>query len=221
MNQSLSGIEPREESTSTKSFKPFIQLNKVGPAFWTITSTLSLVINLALIVLVIILSSQLFALKRTIQDQLVAGLYKNFVLMDQANIKSTIPVNAEVPAKFNLAIDKDLEVTLTEDTPIKGASVSVDGGYITISNAPTHIILPAGTKLPIHLKMIVPVDQKIPVNLDVNVNIPLNQTDLHTPFIGLQEVVKPYSQLLEDMPNSWPEALCGKSPDSLCKVLSH
>ena len=44
------------------------------------------------------------------------------------------------------------------------------------------------------LDLIVPVDQMIPVNLNVKVDIPLNQTDLHKPFVGLQEVVRPYYQ---------------------------
>jgi hypothetical protein len=33
--------------------------------------------------------------------------------------------------------------------------------------------------------------------LNVDVDIPLNQTDLHEPFVGLQGVVKPYYCLLE------------------------
>ena len=66
-----------------------------------------------------------------------------------------------------------------------------------IYNAPTDIILPAGTVLPIHLDLVVPVDQQIPVELNVAVDIPLNQTDLHTPFVGLQQVLDPYYTMLE------------------------
>ena len=32
----------------------------------------------------------------------------------------------------------------------------------------------------------------VPVALNVDVDIPLEQTQLHEPFVGLQEVVKPF-----------------------------
>jgi hypothetical protein len=63
----------------------------------------------------------------------------------------------------------------------------------------------------------VPVDQKIPVNLNVAVDIPLNQTDLHRPFTGLQKVVEPYQALLNQTPNSWWEVLCLALPGGGCK----
>jgi hypothetical protein len=37
----------------------------------------------------------------------------------------------------------------------------------------------------------------IPIHLDVPVNIPLRETQLHEPFVGLQQVVEPWSCLLE------------------------
>jgi hypothetical protein len=37
----------------------------------------------------------------------------------------------------------------------------------------------------------VPVDTTVPVKLNVNVDIPMAQTQLHEPFSGLQEAVKP------------------------------
>jgi hypothetical protein len=47
--------------------------------------------------------------------------------------------------------------------------------------------------LPINIEqLVVPVDQDVPVNLDVPVKIPLRETDLHEPFVGLQEVVRPW-----------------------------
>jgi hypothetical protein len=187
-----------------------------GPAFWTITGTLSLIINLILIVIIIILATQIFTLKALVSDQILGGLNDNFALMDQASIRASIPVNAEVPAKFTLPLDTDTIVVLTRDTPIQGARVSLYTGGLTINNAPTDIVLPSGTKLPVHLNLMVPVDQKIPVNLTVAVDIPLNQTDLHKPFTGLQQVVKPYQVLLGQTPNSWGEAFCKMVPFGLC-----
>ncbi|MBE0696954.1 MAG: hypothetical protein IH586_08520, partial [Anaerolineaceae bacterium] len=104
------------------------------------------------------------------------------------------------------------------DTLISQATVyNLDAGPLTISQATMNIVLPAGSHLPVKLDLIVPVDQKIPVNLMVDVDIPLNQTDLHEPFVGLQLVVKPYYTLLSDPPNTWQEALCGPNPSALCQ----
>jgi hypothetical protein len=49
----------------------------------------------------------------------------------------------------------------------------------------------------------VPVDAEVPVVLQVPVNIPLSQTELHEPFVGLQEVVAPYQELLGGLPDAW------------------
>ena len=50
--------------------------------------------------------------------------------------------------------------------------------------------------------MQIPVDAMIPVTLTVPVSIPLNETDLHQPFVGLQQVVQPYDTLLKELPVS-------------------
>ncbi len=86
----------------------------------------------------------------------------------------------------------------------------------TIYNAPARH-RPQSRYRPAHLlDLEVPVDQEIPVNLDVNVDIPLRETDLHEPFTGLQEVILPYREFLNQTPNSWSEAVCGKPPLPLC-----
>ena len=49
----------------------------------------------------------------------------------------------------------------------------------------------------------------VPVNLDVPVDIALENTDLHQPFVGLQGVVSPYQQMLGAMPDGWEDTpLC-------------
>jgi hypothetical protein len=195
-----------------------IRGEKIGPAFWTVASLISLAVNIILIVALILLGRQLFSLKQLIQGQLVGGLYGNFVKMDQAHIRTSIPLSPLVPAKFDLPLNTTTTVTLTEDTVISKATLyDLDAGNILkISQANLNIILPAGTELPIKLDLTVPVDQQIPVNLVVNVDIPLYQTELHDPFVGLQQVVKPYYTILGDTPNTWQEAVCGPNPSGIC-----
>ncbi len=187
---------------------------QIMPAFWTISSLVSMIVNIILIVLLISLGTQLFTLKKLVQDQLLGGLYENFVKMDQAHIMTTIPVSAKVPAKFNLPLKTNTVVVLTEDTLLKNATiVSLQTGNMTMYNTPATIKLAAGTELPVALDLSVPVDQMIPVNLNVQVDIPLSQTELHQPFAGLQEVVRPYYKMLAETPGSWDEIFC--APDGM------
>lgn len=191
---------------------------KIGPAFWTIASLLSLAVNIILIIVLVSVGQQLFAVKDLLQSQMIGGLYQNFEQMDTAHIRTTIPVSTEVPAKFDLPLSTNTTVTLTEDTMIQSATIySLNAGALYISQAQTSIVLPAGTNLPVALNLTVPVDQKIPVDLMVEVDIPLDQTELHQPFVGLQEVVKPYYTLLNSLPNSWSETLCGPLPTQFCQ----
>lgn len=195
------------ESTENSNRVPsYVWQKRPLPALWTIGSVLSIVLNLILLVVVVILARNLFAIKALVQDQLLGGLYYNFILMDDADIVTTVVVDDTIPVQFDLEVKTNTTVVLTEDVLLEGATVkSLRSGGLTILNAPAEIILPAGTRLPIFLDIVVPVDTTIPVVLNVPVTIPLDETDLHEPFSGLQEVVAPYYDLLNALPNSWEE----------------
>lgn len=188
------------------------------PRFWTLTAVFSLVINGVLALIIVVLLTQVFAIKSALQEGLINPLYENFVRMDEARIQTTVTVDTNVPARFDLPLETDTIVRLSQDTAIDNAYVDISTGAL-ILNAPADIILPSGTNLPIHLSLSVPVDQQIPVTLTVPVDIPLNQTELHTPFVGLRDTVAPYRDLLNRIPNSWEEALCGLNPASFCAAL--
>jgi hypothetical protein len=191
---------------------------RFGPAFWTIASIISLTFNIILFVLIIFIGRQLFSLKNMISDQLINGLYDNFVLMDQANIQTTVTVSStiqvqdEIPVVFDLPLSQNTEVVLVNDTPIQGATI-----FLNWVAVPLDIILPAGTPLNINLDLVVPVSQtvpvvlNVPVNLTVPVDIPLDQTELHKPFTGLQGVVAPYRSLLSKTPDSWDQIMLCKT----------
>ena len=55
------------------------------------------------------------------------------------------------------------------------------------------------------------------LEINVDVNIPLNHTDLHTPFVGLQNILKPYAVLLNQAPNSWYGVFCPTSNGFICQ----
>ncbi len=174
---------------------------KFLPAFWTIASVISLTVNIILIIILLIAFQMLGAIQNTADDQvsgLLGGLYTNFVKMDEANIRTNIHVEKEIPVQFSLNVSGPTNVTLSHDVTINGALVTVATGGLNIVNARATIVLPKDTLLPINIQsLVVPVDQRVLAVLDVPVDIPLDQTELHEPFVGLQQVVEPWYCLVE------------------------
>ena len=158
-------------------------------AYWDVAAAFSLIVNAILVGALLVMAGQIRNLK-TMTNSLLGGLYSNFVKMDQASIATTISVVSQIPISFNLPIQQNTNVTLTSSVPIAGAWVIINSGGLSI-NAPANVTLPAGTNLPIALNLNVPVQATIPISLQVPVNIPLNQTDLHAPFTGLQQTISP------------------------------
>ncbi|HET9907374.1 MAG TPA: hypothetical protein VFQ23_12050 [Anaerolineales bacterium] len=194
---------PVEETESTPAAEPEPKRRqfKFLPAFWTIASVMSFTVNIVMLIVVLVLLQMLGTIQFTAGDQisgLLGGLYNNFVKMDEASIRTSIHVEKEIPVNFTLNVSGPTNVTLSSDVTIDGALVTVQTGGLNIVNARARIVLPAGSLLPINIEnLAVPVDQKVLAVLDVPVDIPLNQTELHEPFVGLQQVVKPWYCLIQ------------------------
>jgi len=173
-----------------------------GPPFWTIASILSLSINIILVIALLALWSNTQQLINSIGGAmnmgnfLLGGLYTNFEKMDRAHITTNIPVQTEIPVKFDLQLNQETNVVLSRNVTISNAYVTVRTESMNITNALATIVLPQGTNLPVNLTLTVPVDKMVPVTLNVPVDIPLKDTQLHDPFVGLQEVVKPFYCML-------------------------
>ncbi len=196
-----STFSPSKPASSSPAVDSRTTRLKLLPAFWTFASALSLAVNVVLIAVLLVLLQMLGAIRLTANDQvssLLGGLYTNFVKMDQASIKTVIPVRKEIPVNFVLNVSGPTNVTLSESVTIDGALVTVNTGGLNINSARARIVLPAGTVLPINIQnLVVPVNQQVLAELDVQVNIPLSQTELHEPFVGLQKVVEPWYCLVE------------------------
>ena len=217
--QTISQGQPQAGSSNQAALRFLRGPLKIGPAFWTITGVISLVVNLVLLVVLILVGRELFGIKALLNDQLIGGLATNFALMDQAKITTNVVVQDTIPVQFTLPVSQNTTVVLTKDTHITGATVNLSTGGLSITNAPADIVLPAGTPLKIQLEMDIPVDASVPISLNVPVDIPLNQTELHEPFVGLQNVVAPYQKLLDNLPDSWEEIFCGGDGTVVCALL--
>jgi len=212
--------EPAYSPQVISSIKRLFWRGNIGPAFWNIASIISLSVNVILIIILILVGKQLFTLKDLLSNQLISGLHQNFIKMDQARITTSVQVNDTIPVVFDLPVQAETTVVLRENTRIKNAIVNLSTGGLYIVKAPANIVLPAGTKLPISLNITVPVSTTVPVALTVPVDIPLNKTELHDPFVGLQSVVSPYDSMLAKLPDSWDQTpFCQTGLDWLCSWL--
>jgi hypothetical protein len=172
---------------------------KFLPALWTFASVLSLAVNAILIAVLLIMLQMLGAIQLTANDQvsgLLGGLYTNFVKMDQATISANIPVDAVIPLNIVVPVQATTRITLAENVSIPNAHVRINTGTLNI-DADATVTLPANTPLMVNLDFPLTVQNSIPVHLDVPVTIPLKQTELHEPFVGLQKVVEPFYCLVE------------------------
>ncbi len=198
--------QPYEEPPSHGPFSRFL------PAFWTIASVLSMIVNVILIALILILFDMVGVLQRTANDQisgLVGGLYQNFVKMEQATITSNIPVDANIPLNIMVPVQARNEtITLSQPADIQGVQIDIVTPGFTLHARNARVILPTGTPLNVNFDLELPVQNTIPVHLDVPVNIPLRETQLNEPFVGLQKVIEPWYCLVEPDALVMGEQIC-------------
>ena len=161
-------------------------------ALWTFASIVSLLFN-AILVGGVILALRVAGGMNIMGfgTGLVGGLYSNFEKMDAAHIKTTIPIQKDIPVSLNVCIKTGTNVVINRNTTIPDAIVTVQTGGLNIQNASTAIILPANTNLPVNLDLCVPVNTSVTVAMNVNVDIPLASTDLHPAIQGLEDTIRP------------------------------
>ena len=142
----------------------------------------------------------------TLRDDVACGtiidLQEIIEDLDNAVIVQTIHINQEIPVVFDVPLDKNTVVQLTEDVSLENRPTTMnlpgDGGTI---NGWVNLILPRGYRLPVHLDMTVPVSHSLPVEVDVPVSIPLRDTDLGPIFGKLKGLTEPYTLYLNDALN--------------------
>jgi hypothetical protein len=164
------------------------------PLFWTVASALSILFNFVLCLVVLGLLSMRGTIQQAVTGQsssVLGGLYSNFQAMDRATIKSNVTVDSTIPLNLMVPVQTRTTIILAEAATIRSPRVLIRTGGLTL-DAPAMVTLPANQPLVVDLNFMLPVQTSVPVQLNVPVNIPLNQTELHGPFVGLQEVVRPW-----------------------------
>ncbi len=209
-NLPLASTPQGKSASVSKSKNPIFETS-----LWNVASVVSLAVNVILILVLIVLAIGLNRYVLSVSSmlgmgsELLGGLYGNFEKMDRAHITTDIEVNTTIPVRFDLLLNQQTNVVLSQDVTINNALVTVKTGGLNITRANTTIVLPQGTILPVVLNLTVPVDTTVPVTLIVPVDIPLDKTQLHEPLIGLQEVMKPfYCMIKSNAVNLNGEPIC-------------
>ncbi len=147
----------------------------------------------------------LVAIKDGLVCDTVTGLNTLLNDFEDAVITRTIDINDAIPIEFDLPLDQNIVVQLTDGVElIRPASFVLPGGGGRI-NGTVYMELPQGSDLPIHLQTMVPVSQTVPVEMTVDVSIPLRETDLGGVIAQLRDLLAPLQ--LETL-----EATLGCSP---------
>ncbi len=191
---------------------------KFFPAFWTVACIFSLLVNIILVGLLVSFGHHFFELKSVVADGLVKETSNSLAMLDQAHIVINVPVETTVrwqdtlPVVFDIPINQNTQLSLAEETNIKGAQIYLNNTAVT-----TDLTLPAGTPLQANIDLTipvstsVPVDISVPVSLQVPVDIAIDKTDLHQSIVGLQEAIKPYQSVMGTTLNSPQELLACKN----------
>lgn len=187
-----------------------VRNNRFLPAFWTAASVISLLFNVVLLVLLVGVMRMVGSLDAaSLGSGVLGGLYMNFERMDQAHIKTEIPVQTVIPLNLTVPVQTTTGITLAKAATISGAHVKISTQLFNV-DAPAVVTLPAGTPLDVTMSMELPVQAQVPVNLTVPVDIPISSTELHPAITGLQDTVKPLYCIV----NPSAKSLAG---DPVCK----
>ena len=197
--------EPQKENRVKTDYlwqqKPF-------QAFKNFALIFSFIVNFVLVIVLLLALPLILPAVNDAAKPIVGGLNQSFVEMNQAAITRTIEVNDMVPVNLDIQLSTDTVVTLTGDVPLINYPITMNfaGGAGQI-NGTVNMILPTGMALPVHLNLGVPVRDQIPVNLLVDVNIPLTETQLVTPFTRLENLFAPIVTELDKLPEDNDAAL--------------
>jgi hypothetical protein len=135
--------------------------------------------------------AMLTALRDGLVCDTVGGVNTLMVDFESAVITRTISIHKDIPVRFDVPLDKNLTVQLTDDVSINRPTSFVlpaGGGQI---NGRVYLELPQGQDLPVHMQTTVEVSQTLPVQMDVNVAIPLNETELGDVIAQLKDLLEP------------------------------
>jgi hypothetical protein len=174
-------------------------LARLWNALKNINALISLFVNLILIIVVLVLVSQIGAIKATLAGVL-GQLDSAFEGLGKSSIVDTIAINQQVPVQFDLPIDQSITVVTQAPIPLSVPTTFSLGAFGTI-NGTVSLQIPAGTSLPVQLQLTVPVKTQIAVKFDQPVSINLYSKGLGKVVDKLRSALAPIINLVKDLPD--------------------
>lgn len=192
--------KPRRERES-----PLRLLWNVFKTFAILFSFLVNFVLVAVIVMLVLHADTLFAIKQDVAEPLLTDLDQAFAALGETTIDSTVHITDTIPVVFNLPLEQNTDVILTEGVPLSvPAQFILPGGGGAI-NGTVSLSLPEGQALPVALGMNVPVSTTVPVIMQVPVNIHLAEAGMAPAIEQLRAVFKPVSAYIQSLPDSTEE----------------
>ncbi len=179
-------------------------------AFKNFAIIFSFAVNIILVLVLLLAIGPIFMAKTQIAEPLLDNLDSAFAGLGKTRIKTTVSINHPLPISFNLPLEQNTNVVLTQDVPLTApATFYLPGGGGEI-NGTVSLNLPAGMSLPVALDLDVPVETTIPVVMEVPVEIPLDEAGMGPAIEQLRLVFSPINKFLKSLPNSLAEILTKK-----------
>jgi hypothetical protein len=194
--------------TIIKGRLPSIKIGKPGEDFWKTITVVSIVLNLALLFVMITLGNSIFRLKTAIDDTGFEEVAKAMTFEEGATLSTSIRVQDQVPMTFEVPLQRNTVVTLSEPARIDGASISIRSATFSI-DAPASLTLPVGAELPLALDFSVTVDAVVPIDLTVPVEFPIADSEIGESLSAMQGLLDPYRSIVAELPGCWQMLLWG------------
>jgi hypothetical protein len=130
----------------------------------------SILLNLLLLWAVISIGNHLFKFRSAVGDSMLDAVSQSVGISADSQIETTVTIQEEIPVSFEVPLEGDTLVTLSQPVQIDNATLSIRSATLAI-DAPAVITLPVGAELPITMDLTVPVSVTVPVDLTVPVRI--------------------------------------------------
>lgn len=182
---------PRTRSSSERKMQTRYRLTHPQRDFqvekgWRVIAALSLVLNVLLMVGLIVIGRNLRRSTETMTS-LAGSVREGFSTLLSAELVTEVVVNQQIPLELDLPLQQDTVVTLTEQTSVEGALITIHTSNFQVYNAPAEVVLPPGTRLPIALAANIPLRTTIPVEFEIPVRVSIDGSNLGPAFEALIE----------------------------------
>jgi hypothetical protein len=194
--------------TLMKGKVPQITLSKPGDRFWKSLTVGSVALNLLLIFAIIAIANSFFEIRAVVIKFVNDGVAKTASIQEDTTLSASVRVQHEVPLMFEVPLQRNTGVTLSEQALIEGASISIRSATLSI-DAPASLTLPAGAELPLALDTTVNVDTVVPIDVTVPIEFPIAGTEIGESLTAMQGLFEPYQAVVSELPGCWQMLLWG------------